>query len=504
MSFSFAEEESTETIKTNHYWKVLIVDDEKEVHNITKSVLKKFIFENKGIEWFSAFNGDEAIEILKNNSDIDMILLDVVMETDNAGLIVAKRIRNELNNQAIRIVLRTGQPGSAPEKQVIVDYDIDDYKEKTELTSTKLFTTMVSSLRTSRYIKTIDKNRIGLGKIIESSKSIFQLNSLIEFTEGVLIQLVSILNLNDSISDLKASHGFFATLNNNQFEVLAKVGKYKDSDNKAIITPKSIEYLDQAYKKRKGYFQDDIYVGFFESSNQQCIFLYIEGCKDLNEEDRKFLEIFSNNISIAFDNICLNNEIIDTQKEIIERLGEVVENRSQEAAQHVNRVAKISYILAIAYGLDEKEAEKLKMASPMHDIGKIGIPDRILLKPARLDQQEYTIIKTHTQIGKEILEGSKREILKLAKSIAYEHHEKWDGTGYPQGLRGNEISIHGRITAIADVFDALTQERVYKEPWSMEEALKLFNTEKGKQFDPKLVDLFVENLDKIKESIKDM
>ena len=195
--------------------------------------------------------------------------------------------------------------------------------------------------------------------------------------------------------------------------------------------------------------------------------------------------------------------MLDTQKEIIERLGSIVESRSKEAACHISRVANISYELARAYGISKDEAIKLKMASPMHDIGKIGIPDNILLKPAKLNKEEYEIIKTHTDIGRDILDGSNRDLLKLAKIVAYEHHERWDGKGYPRGLKGKEISIYGRITAVADVFDALTQKRIYKESWKIDKVLDYFKQESGKQFEPVLVDLLLENIDKIKEISKE-
>ncbi|MEA3354745.1 MAG: DUF3369 domain-containing protein [Campylobacterota bacterium] len=209
MNFAKKKKESNTLLEIEHKCKVLIVDDEEEVHNITKSVLRNFVFENKKIELHSAYSGSEAIEFLRKHPDTALVLLDVVMETDDAGLVVAKRIREELRNKNIRIVLRTGQPGSAPEKDVIDNYDINDYKEKTELTSTKLYTTIVSSLRSYRDLSIIERNKKGLQKIITASKSIFQVQSLILFTEGVLEQLVSILNLSDALLPLKASDAFF-------------------------------------------------------------------------------------------------------------------------------------------------------------------------------------------------------------------------------------------------------------------------------------------------------
>jgi response regulator RpfG family c-di-GMP phosphodiesterase len=292
------------------------------------------------------------MEKLINDDDIAIILLDIVMETDDAGLKVVKKIRNDLKNSKVRIILRTGQPGLAPQKEVILNYDINDYKEKTELTSIKLFSSVVTAIRSYKDLNTIEQ---------------------------------------------------------------------------------------------------------------------------------------------------MNFEIIDTQKELISRLGSVVESRSKEVANHVNRVAKISYLLAINYGLSKEESEKMEMASPMHDIGKVAIPDNILLKPSRLTKDEFEVIKTHSNIGYNILKCGQREILKTASIIAHEHHEKWDGTGYPQGLEENKIHIYGRITAIADVFDALTYKRVYKEAWTLDKALDLIQNERGKHFDPKLVDIFFDNIQEIKQ-----
>ncbi len=202
----------------------------------------------------------------------------------------------------------------------------------------------------------------------------------------------------------------------------------------------------------------------------------------------------------------LNHEIEDTQKEVIFTMGAIGESRSKETGNHVKRVAEYSKLFALYYGLDEKEAEMLKMASPMHDIGKVAIPDAILNKPGRFDDNEREIMNTHAQLGYEMLKHSKRPLLKMAATISKEHHEKWDGSGYPKGLKEEEINIYGRITAIADVFDALGSDRCYKKAWDDERIFKLFKEERGKHFDPKLVDIFFKNLDEflaIREKFKD-
>lgn len=198
----------------------------------------------------------------------------------------------------------------------------------------------------------------------------------------------------------------------------------------------------------------------------------------------------------------LHDELEDTQREIIYKLGEIGETRSSETGNHVKRVAEYSKLLAQKINLNYEDTNRLFIASPMHDIGKIGIPDSILNKPGKLTPEEWEIMKNHAQIGYDILRNSKREILKAAGIVSYTHHEKWDGSGYPLGLKGEEIHIFGRITAIVDVFDALSSERVYKKAWDIEKILELLKEEKGKHFDPNLVDVFIENLNEFLE-IKD-
>ncbi len=202
----------------------------------------------------------------------------------------------------------------------------------------------------------------------------------------------------------------------------------------------------------------------------------------------------------------LNQEITDTQREVVFTMGAIGESRSKETGNHVKRVAEYSKLLALLSGLSEEESEMLKQASPMHDIGKVGISDAILNKPGRFDENERLTMNTHAQLGYDMLKHSSRNLLKTAAIVAYEHHEKWDGTGYPRGLKGEEIHIYGRITAIADVFDALGSDRCYKKAWDDEKIFKLFMEEKGKHFDPTLITLFFDHLSeflKIRDNFKD-
>ncbi|WP_373072654.1 HD domain-containing phosphohydrolase [Sulfurimonas sp.] len=192
-------------------------------------------------------------------------------------------------------------------------------------------------------------------------------------------------------------------------------------------------------------------------------------------------------------NISDSKEIEKIQKEIIFTMGSIGESRSKETANHVKRVAEYSKLLASLYGLSQEDTDLLHMASPMHDIGKVAIPDSILLKHGKLNDEEYEIMKTHANRGYDMLKHSNRPLIATAAIIAHEHHEKWDGQGYPRGLSGEDIHIYGRITALVDVYDALISDRVYKKAWEEEEVLKHIKEQSAKHFDPKLVELFLNN-----------
>ena len=214
-------------------------------------------------------------------------------------------------------------------------------------------------------------------------------------------------------------------------------------------------------------------------------------------KDMHLLTLAASYSGKALESAILNQEIEQTQKEIIFIMGEIGESRSKETGNHVKRVAEYSKVLALNYGLSPIESELIKVASPMHDIGKVSIPDDVLKKPGKLTDEEFEIIKAHSQTGFDLLKNSNRQILKSAAIIAHQHHEKWNGTGYPQGLKGEEIHIYGRITAIADVFDALVSDRCYKKAWELDRVINLFKEERGVQFDPRVVEVFLDCLDEI-------
>lgn len=191
------------------------------------------------------------------------------------------------------------------------------------------------------------------------------------------------------------------------------------------------------------------------------------------------------------------DEVLETRLQIVRCLGKAAEYKDNETGAHVIRMSHYSRIVAVALGFDEYQADELLHAAPMHDVGKIGIPDAILTKPGKLTAEEWAVMRRHTVIGANILGDHSSGLLKLAASIALYHHEKWDGSGYPHGLAGEEIPLPARIVALADVFDALTSERPYKRAWSVEDAVSLIRKESGKHFDPQVVSAFLDNLPEI-------
>jgi len=493
------EDEKEESNQHARPWKILIVDDEQAIHDVTKLALKGISYQHRQVEFIHAFSAQECIEQLIKHPDVALVLLDVVMESDHAGLDAVKRIRYELGNRFVRIILRTGQPGQAPEQEVILNYDINDYKEKTELTAKKLFTTVISALRSFEDIVRIEKNRQGLEKIIDATSGIFKEKNLEALFNGILMQVLSIVGLTDD-NYKKSTSSLMAVFDNMDeksrvadMKVFSGTGRFDSQYGNLlseVVEPEIVLALQNATSEEKNVYSTDQFIVYVKDNS----LIYIETIKELDEIDRGLLDIFCANVGIAYENSHLNHELVETQKEIIITLGATAEFRSQETGQHVLRVAEISKHLATLIGISTEEAEILKLASPMHDIGKIAVPDHILMKEGKLTEEEFTIMKDHTTIGYEIFKKSKRPILRAAAIIAHEHQEKWDGSGYPRGLEGENIHIYGRISAIADVFDALSSKRCYKPAWDNDKIKTYFKDQSGKHFDPTLTNIFLTHI----------
>jgi len=498
--FIFKEEpEETTNIVTklsHKKWRILVVDDDDSVHQVTKLVLADAEIENRSLEIVSVYSMNEAKKKLLDENNFCMAFVDVVMETDHAGLELVQWIREDLKNQAIRLVLRTGQAGSAPEAKVIKEYDINDYKEKTDFTSNKMITTVYASIRAYRDIMTIQRSLDAFKQLIEATHDLLKMDQLKSFGSAALNHLLALMNIDSSALYIARTQVDFDQ--NASSLIIACTGKYvceSDSLESSDISEDVKEKIKEVFNIKAHYSDPNCFVGYYQASINAASVLYIEFEDDNEHFKASLAELFATNVALILESLTKQKEIEKTQKELLFIVGEAVEARSKETGCHVKRVALICALLASKYGLEEAFVDAIRLAAPLHDLGKIAIPEHILHKPGKLVGDEWKIMQTHSQVGGDILKKSTVSVSKLASRLAYFHHENWDGSGYPDALAGKDIPIEARIMAIADVFDALGSKRCYKEPWSDEEIKTFIFSEKNKKFDADLVDIMVNNFD---------
>lgn len=496
----FAAGETEAAVSTAEPWKVLIADDEEEVHAVTRLALADFTLHDRPIRFLDAYTGREAVEVMQREADIALILMDVVMETDSAGLDAVQVIRNELGNKLVRIVLRTGQPGQAPEREVVRRYDINDYKEKTELTAKKLYTLMHTGLSLYRELVAMERNRQGLEHVIEASASIFEEKSMKRFQRGLLEQLAALLHAKRDAVIVSAPGFSVSTDEHGGLRVVAGTGCYSKLEGQMAneaLAPEVLGRVRRVVARNLPEIGDHYFVVHFSSRSGHGHVVYLNSETRFKPADVLLIELFCRNAGIAFENLAMHEEVTDSQRRMIVLLSTAIEERSKDLRNHVQRVSEYSVLIGREIGLSAQDLDTLAIAAAMHDLGKVSVPDAILNKPGLYTPAERAIMETHVGHGENILAGQHGVLLKNAEIVVGQHHERWDGAGYPRGLEGHEIHLYGRIAAVADVFDALTTRRCYKEPWPVEEAVEYFRAQSGKQFDPVLVDAFLAQLPEI-------
>lgn len=454
--------------------RILIIDDTPENILLASEVLKdhyKVLF---------ATSGKGGIKILTSQK-IDLILLDIMMP-DMDGFETAKKIREDLGLVDIPIIFLTANTDQ--------DSMIKGFEQGAVDYITKPFNPIELKLRIKTHLE-LYQTKKHLQKFLEENQLVLhQYKEAVD--EGTIVS--------------KTNTKGIITYVNDEF---CRISGY--SREELINHPHNmVRHADMP----KGAFADmwrtlknkQSWHGIVKNRAKDGSFYMVKALiKPILNAEGEIVEYIAIRQDIT-EVYNLQNEIVETQKEIIEKLGELSESRSKETGHHVKRVAEYSALLAKHCNLTLNEIDMIKMASPMHDIGKIAIPDAVLLKPGKLDKEEFDLMKTHAVKGYDVFKNSKRELLKAAAIIAHEHHERWDGRGYPHGLAGQDIHIYGRITAVADVFDALGSDRIYKKAWPLEKILELLNEEAGKQFDPDLIKIFMDNLDEflaIRDNLKD-
>ena len=482
-------EETDEVEVSPSRWKLLIVDDEPDVHQMTRLCLRDFSFAGRGVELLSAESTQQARDILQETGDIAVALIDVVMESDDAGLKLVEEIRNDFGFLQMRIIIRTGQSGLAPERYVIDYFDIDDYKDKSELTSQKLYSSVRLALKNYRNLVALERNLQGLQRILAVTPDLYNLRSdkLEDYFRGVLLHLIGICKLGHSglISTIDA---LAITLDGKEVHIRAGAGdlEHGNSERRREIVELCSEIAlgDKPLAKlRKG-----AIVAPLEYRGDVLGFLYIEASEDLSEAERELIRVLTKQCAVGLDNFRLHHSLEASCEQLVDLLGQVTSFKDG-AGENYYCIQEYTRRLSLELGLSVTEAELFGKSARLHDVGKVGIPDTLLQKREKLSADEFELVKRHSAIGETILQRSK--LMALAGVIARHHHERWDGSGYPDGLSGEVIPYAARIVAVVDVFDALISARPYRDAWSVEQAADEILKGLGSHFDPVVGATFV-------------
>jgi len=461
--------------------KILYAEDDIAIVQFVKILFKK----NNITKVTYAKNGKEALDLYKENS-FDLVITDMIMPVMN-GFELIEEIK-KINNKQIFMMV-TG---------------LDNKEDLIKAIELRVNFFIEKPINPKKFTQILNESI----SVINQRKELELSNLLLKQYKDA-IDSSTILSKSDTKGKITYINEQFCKISQYTYDELIgkshNIVRHPDVDDKVFKdmwkTITSKKQWRGVFKNRakdgSTYIVDALILPILDINNE--IIEYIAIRHDVTE-----LELYKHDLQHQLS--LAVQEIEDTQKEVVFTMGAIGETRSKETGNHVKRVAEYSYLLAILSGQSEEQSQLLKLASPMHDIGKVGIPDNILNKPGKLTAQEFGIMKTHSTLGYEMLKGSSREILKTSAIVAYQHHERWDGRGYPNGLKEEETHIFGRITAVCDVFDALGSDRCYKKAWDLDKILDLFRDGKGTQFDPKLIELFFDNLDKfllIRDKYKD-
>jgi len=500
------QDEATDNVQespsvSEKYWRILIVDDDETVHQVTRLVLADAEIEGRKLDLVSAFSKEEAKALLEQDSDFSIAFVDVVMESDHAGLELVEWIRNDLKNQNIRLILRTGQAGTVPEAKVIKAFDINDYKEKTDFTSGKMITSVYAGIRAYRDIMTIQHSLDAFKNLISATHDLLKINQLRVFGSAALNHLLILMEVESSALYI-ARHQLHYDDELTDM-IIACTGKYEaicDNLNSADEISESVKQkISDAFKRKSHYCDDDCFIGYYETTNSSESVLYIE-FEGANEHFKAQLaEIYATNVALILEGLFRRVEIEREHQSLLYTIGDAIEPGHKDSKGHVKRVAACSELMASKLHLSNKYIEGLKLAASMHDIGNILIPEEILTKPSPLNDDEWRIVKTHTKLGGRLFARSSDSINQLASRIALHHHENWDGSGYPDGLMGKSIPLEARIVAIADVFDVLAIDRCYAPKWPEDKIKAYMIAQKGIKFEAKLIDVLIANYQEFTE-----
>ena len=352
-------------------WKILVVDDEEEVHRVTRLALSSFEVLGRPLQLIDAYTGQESVRIMREQPDIALILMDVVMETEHAGLDAVMAIRQELGNRFVRIILRTGQPGQAPELEVVRQYDINDYKEKTELTRTKLYTALLTGLSLYRELLAMEDNRQGLQQIIEGCTDIFQAQSLLEFQRGLLVQLTALLHASKDAFVAK-SGGLSVDASSSALRICAATGRFQAAEGElaeTVLDQSDMQRINHILQGKAYDLGSRHFVAHFVSSQKADHIVYLCSEEPFSRADTQLVELFCRHVAVAFDNLAMSEDLLQSKHRVIQELLATTGVRGAEdpAARRVRRMCRcLGKLLKLSAG----NIEALELAAGLPDNGR--------------------------------------------------------------------------------------------------------------------------------------
>ena len=499
--------------------RILVVDDEVVIREMLSKLLQL-----EGYDVYVAASGLEALEILRSDLNFDLLLTDLAMP-DLDGLTLVHEA-HKLKPDLVPIVMTgfgTMDTARAALKEGAYDYVLKPFNlseiklavynalERSQMTNEIMRLREISELfHLSEKIAAFRDEEALLDFIVEAAldRVAAQRSSIMRVSDdGTRLVMARSRGLPAEADEASMSLDLYLT-ESGQVHVqplLLADGEriYGNTWHSNETLPKNITFVSVPLERKCSPIDvDDLNknLGIGAGQPHALAVLNVSGKRNgqsFTDSDLKVLSILANHAAAALENVRLLRDLEDNQREIVFTLGAIVETRSQETGNHVKRVAEYSKVLGLKAGLNPQEAEILRLAAPLHDVGKVGISDALLNKPGKLTPEEYETVKTHAQVGYDMLKTTRGRILQAAAIIALQHHERYDGAGYPQGLLGKDIHLFGRIVGIADVFDALSFARSYKEPWGLKAILALFKRERGSHFDPELLDLFLADFEEM-------
>ncbi len=483
---------------------ILVVDGTPTLLTLAEEALADLSVDGASVRLIGASSAAEARQALYDSPEIAVILLEPVLEQERAGLDLIAHIRNDLGNQRTRVVVCTAHPDSINEEEVISGADVSDYRAKATLTPRALRTAVTGQLRAFASLQALAAGRKGLARMLVATTGLLELRTPETLFPNILPRVVGLLGI--------GRHALLCIQGDTQprdrkIRVRASIGRFapwKDVELSALGETRIEAALARLSPSSETIVEADFCALRLRANGGVTGMIYVEGRNDGTAREWQLLELFRNKCAIAFENALLFEELNIAQKATVLAMGSLTEYKDNAAPGHLQRIERLVGEIArelLSRGqfsdeLDAECVEKIGLAALLHDVGMMSVSDETLGMPGELASNDLVAIRRHTEIGHRILSAVAaplrgRSLLSIAAEIARYHHERYDGSGYVEGLAGDAIPISARITAVADVFDALITHRPYRSAWTVEQAIDWIRARSGQDFDPRVVEAFL-------------